>query len=77
MVTDRVRTIADELRGTCQSLDDALMEGEELTTAQHGELDELIFCCDICSWWYDTGEMAEDCEDALICEKCGEDQGEE
>jgi hypothetical protein len=68
MVTDKVRQMADNLRGTCESLEDAL------NIEECAELDEMVFCCDICGWWYDTGELAKNCpEDSLICEKCGED----
>lgn len=67
--------IAGELRGTCDSLLNALeryeMEGAEDDTDFCFDLDSHVFCCEQCDWWCEQSEMAEDQED-WICEDCYE-----
>ena len=54
----------DELQGTCNSIDMDEWTFEELEV-----LDEQIFQCDTCSWWFEVGEMS---EDSNVCNDCNE-----
>ena len=65
--------VSEELLGTCTALTDVVQDGEENDPAFCKELDELIFCCDSCGWWSETGEQ----DDNGNCESCAESQAGE
>lgn len=71
-----VADIAEDLRGTCQSLMDALAKHDMEAAANDIDftqaLDELVFECEQCSWWCELSEMA---DAQHICTDC--DDGEE
>lgn len=61
--------IADYLMGTCKSLDDALEELDSEGADDMAfclQLDGLVFCCDVCSWWSCVSEMGSD----MVCLEC-------
>ncbi|AHJ10739.1 hypothetical protein P106B_56 [Rhizobium phage vB_RglS_P106B] len=68
-----VAEIAEELRGTCQTLTIVLenndMDGMDNDAAFCAELDSLVFCCERCDWWHEQSEMSDKFE-AWICEEC-------
>ena len=51
-------------------LEDFAMEEAEQDTDFLEALDELVFCCTGCDWWFEQSEMAEDCGDDWVCEDC-------
>lgn len=66
------RIAADRLNGTCMAIYDL---GEEFEEAEIDAefcavLDQLVFCCEQCGWWFEQSEMAEGGE--WICEACAE-----
>lgn len=73
-----VDQIADELRGTCMSLQEVLerndMDGEDNNLDFCHALDALVFCCETCNWWYEQHEMADDVRGRWICEECWEEE---
>ena len=66
-----------ELQGSCKSLLEVLefheCEHLELDSDFLAELDSRIFCCELCNWWMEISEMAEDAQDRWICEECASD----
>jgi len=73
-----VDQVAYDLQGTCQSLTEAL-EKHDMGEAEDDiefcqALDELVFCCEKCGWWYEQNEMAEREDEAWICEDCTDDE---
>lgn len=64
--------IAYELQGTCKSLGEILeyyeMEDAENDMTFCAQLDQSVFCCEQCGWWFEISEMAED--DTWRCEEC-------
>lgn len=71
--------IAHELQGTCTSLGAILeryeMEGAENDTDFCFALDQQVFECECCGWWFEQSEMtAYDPVGRWICEECGGDE---
>ena len=66
---ETIDELIDRLRGTCNEsfdLDDYNLEELEY-------LDECIFECTRCGWWYDIGDLG-DCDvDELVCIECCDD----
>ncbi len=73
-ITDeQVEQIINYLRGTCNSLCNVLESmnedwcDDDLTQAQLEHIDEEIFCCTTCDWWYEISQQSEDGE---TCDEC-------
>jgi hypothetical protein len=64
------------LNGTCDSLEQALADNEAEKLEDHTPflhyLDNEIFRCNCCSWWYPISEMAEN--DNWECRDCAPDE---
>jgi hypothetical protein len=72
---DDLEKIVDYTMGTCQSIDEVLVKFgyDELDLDSAMYIDERIFCCGNCEWWFEIGEMADDWEefaDEPACEDC-------
>lgn len=68
-----VDEIIEYLQGTCKALYESLdyygLEETDLNDAENSMIDDEIFNCTECGWWYELSEMGEDEEDE--CEnKC-------
>lgn len=78
-----IQKLIDELQGTCNSLSGVLPEGMDdidLTEQDHEAIDQRIFCCDTCDWWYEAYEQDTDgnCEScSTISDEEDEDEDEE
>lgn len=79
---EEMQEIIECLRGTCKSLDDGvseIFEGKDfgdMSMDNCYQLDEQIFLCDACGWWYEIGESADD-ENYMggqICQNCKEEE---
>lgn len=72
MKTISAEDIAESLQGTCKSLTEALEEHDaeklEDDMAFCLEIDQLVFCCESCSWWSEMSEMSD--ESDMICVEC-------
>ncbi len=66
--------VAEELRGTANSLQGALqamdLEGLDDDLVFCGKLDALVFECTECGWWCLQEEMAEHPDDEWVCTDC-------
>ena len=73
---DTWKQIIHDLNGTCDSLEDALLRADAEQLRDHMPfleyLDKSIFCCDICNWWLDLSEMADN--DNWGCRDCSPDE---
>lgn len=72
----QIDELAYDLQGTCQSLEEAVQKTDrkaELTTADCGALDQLVFLCNQCSWWDELGQ--ESIREPGVCIDC--EPGEE
>lgn len=68
------QSAASQLEGTCNSI---IGLGEEYEEAANDQtfclaLDQLVFECQCCNWWFEQSEMADRKDEAWICEKCTE-----
>ena len=70
MRSSLIADIIYDLLGTCQTLDQACLtagiEESELTLEELAAIDEEIFCCEDCGWWYERCEEGHD----GICSDC-------
>lgn len=71
--------IVEYLQGTCNTLFEATRELydkeiEELTPKQLSHIDDNIFNCQDCNWWFDVSEEADSDEVDGICEDCHSSQ---
>lgn len=66
---------AKELQGTCKAIYDLGQEFEDASNEQAfcNRLDELIFECQKCNWWFEQSEMANRKDDDWICIECTDD----
>jgi hypothetical protein len=71
MTDDEVRAAAESLIGTRESKPEIL---EGMTPDQDRIFDDIVFECEICGWWYVTGELVNDGSMGdMVCEGCDED----
>ena len=66
-----IELFIEHLVGTCKSLDEAKSDFDldrELTDSEVETIDNEIFRCDGCDWWYNSEEMGRD-----RCQGCEED----
>lgn len=70
--TEMAIKAAERLQGSCQGIANLGEEFEALETNSEfcATLDELVFCCNCCNWWFEQSEMSEN-ED-WICEDCAQ-----
>lgn len=71
-----VQQLIESLKGTCKTIEEFLPEGmerEDLTAEDEEELDQEIFCCEQCSWWYEQAENTGD----ETCSDCNEDEDDD
>jgi hypothetical protein len=69
----------DQLSGTCQSMHDL---GPEYEAAQDNQvfcdvLDEAIFCCTDCGWWFEHPAQDKPGSGEWVCDDCFEEAGGE
>lgn len=65
--------IYEQFCGTCESLD--LTDEESDSAELLAGIDQLMFNCAVCGWWYDVGEDSAN-TDEMTCESCGEEDAE-
>lgn len=74
---EKMEEIINGLQGTCKSLDEVLSHYEisyySLSDENFEQLDNAIFCCACCGWWYDTGELSSKIADEQVCTDCEDD----
>jgi hypothetical protein len=74
---NKIEELINDLEGTCQSFsdgcDDLNIKENDLTSNQLDMIDERIFNCSTCGWWFESGEQDEDNN----CIDCQDDNKEE
>jgi hypothetical protein len=71
---EKIRTVGEQMLGTCGSLDtvvqevfaDEILTFTELDVALLEELDDITQECADCGWWCETGEL----DDDQVCNDC-------
>lgn len=67
----RIDELIHNLLGSCKSLGEACadlyFDREDLTVEELKELNNCLFLCDNCGWWYYVGERA-DLEHPAFCD---------
>lgn len=79
LTDEQVNKIASRLYGSCLSLDEVI---EDETGLTFGELDyedclaidDLVFECQACNWWFGSSEYSDKVTHENYCESCGEDE---
>ena len=77
LTNEQVDTIADKLRGQCmldveQVCEQMEIDYDDVTIEDLRCLDDKVFCCELCNWWFEMSELSEDSEagNKLLCEEC-------
>jgi hypothetical protein len=68
-----VHDLISNLNGSCNTINEELpygMDEEDLTEEDRAVINETIFECDTCGWWYDIEEMNESEGGENICSDC-------
>ncbi len=69
-----IQILIEDLQGTCSTIEDHLPEGmdwNDLTTEDHEAIDNEIFLCAECGWWYEVCQ-SNDRDDENVCDDCNE-----
>lgn len=80
MITkDQTTELIEYLHGSCKSLDEGCQDlfeqdSEVLTADQLQEIDNEIFRCSQCGWWYEIAEESGKDESDLICNNCADEE---
>jgi hypothetical protein len=76
MTRDQMHELVDATQGTCKSLEEVCEDhfghepmdyDNEMEICQF--VDNLIFNCVVCGWWFEMGDMAQYC-DEWTCSSC-------
>jgi len=71
--------LIENTMGTCQGLEYHLegfgMELDDLTMEELYYIEDAIFECACCGWWYDLSEICPEIEDETVCMNCEDDWG--
>lgn len=71
----QIQQITEYLQGTNGQIDDALPDGVELSDLspeQLSAIDESVFQCAECEWWFERGDESEvDNPISPLCKSCG------
>jgi sulfur carrier protein ThiS len=66
-----VTEVAEELQGTCKTLDDVLAEYglnfEDVAVEFHQDIAEITEVCETCGWWCEPFEVEDN-----VCQDCRE-----
>lgn len=69
-----LQELIDDLNGTAQSIAEALPTGydeNDLTQDDHAIIDDQIFKCATCDWWFEVSEQGGTNDgDEPVCEGC-------
>jgi hypothetical protein len=78
LTDDEVSELYATLVGTCESLEyglkdlrDGSIVEDNLSSKSLEAIDECMFLCDLCGWWYAIEEQAEDADETR-CQECQE-----
>jgi hypothetical protein len=71
---EQLSVLIDHLQGTCKGLSDACedlgFKYNDLTMEQLEEIDNHLFQCDHCGWWYEISEQSDLETDDNMCKDC-------
>lgn len=64
-----VEVLIEQLLGTCQDFSEVGVDFYDLDKEEVECIDDAMFNCASCGWWYDTTDMSEMHEEA-VCLNC-------
>ena len=70
--TETIDFIISELQGSGNDIAQ-YEEDYQLTIRELGLIDDAIFQCVCCGWWFDTAETSERAFDEMVCRYCEDD----
>ena len=77
LTNQQINDIADILQGSCLSLEDGICAvlGDDATVDDldlddYYALDEVVFLCASCNWWYEAGYWNSEKTDENYCLDC-------
>lgn len=74
---DQLQELIDDLTGSCKSIAECMptdLDESHLSQADHDEIDQQIFQCEECDWWFELSDEAEELKpgaDQRLCKSCG------
>lgn len=78
---EKAQEVIEHLNGTCLSIEqgcaDLDVDPEDFLDQHCHLLDDAIFNCEGCGWWFEQGEMADDPHDRWVCGDCVEGDEED
>jgi len=74
ITNEQVDQIINYTMGTCNPLSEACesigVDEDDLTKEQLEHIDCMMFCCEDCGWWCDSGEQNESPNGDNVCDDC-------
>ena len=64
-----VEVLIEQLMGTCQDFSEVGVDFYELDKEELECINDNIFNCASCGWWYDTSDMSSE-HDEVVCTNC-------
>lgn len=76
-MNERITRLVEHLQGTCKGLDEGCqdlgIDERSLSMEELEQIDNEIFVCDSCGWWYELGEEGSSRDGERVCENCEND----
>lgn len=69
----RADRAAEELLGTCKGLHEVCPNDEQDDGDFCARLDELVYECEQCGWWYEAGDGQHGMGSGFYCDDCKEE----
>tara|TARA_R110002167_G_scaffold102793_3_gene266409 strand:- start:2499 stop:2738 length:240 start_codon:yes stop_codon:yes gene_type:complete len=77
LTQDKLDEICADLQGTCMELEKVLgwhgFDYADLSKSDFDEIDRQVFLCEVCGWWVEVGDYAEDGRE-YTCSQCGDEE---
>jgi hypothetical protein len=75
LTSSQIDDLIQELQGTIARLDATTEEmfgisSFDLDMETLEALDQEIFCCECCGWWYEIGELSREVDEDMVCQEC-------
>lgn len=80
---DQIHKIVESLEGTCKTMDQIIIQvtdndgltEEDITESQMTYIDQTIFKCSDCGWWFEMAEETKsEHEDEMGCRECNPEE---
>lgn len=80
-----VGILANQLLGTCKSIESVLDQDDELDALRDCSIDDLedmvisknVERCDGCDWWFESGDLVDENNEPVGCEDCRKERSKD